>query len=109
MHIMSTITWFDVPRLEKNSFVGVFPPIEPCTWSLPCLYEQNTLRAKCGGVNPLNSTSESSEPAIVMHTKCHQFLLLMVDFKTLNKEEEQVKEDEPIKPKSNLKPRWVWL
>ena len=28
--------------------------------------------------------------------------------KILNKEEEQVKKDEPIKPKSNSKPRWVW-
>ena len=33
----------------------------PCTWSLPYLYEQNTLLVKCGGVNPPNSTSESSE------------------------------------------------
>ena len=49
----------------------------PCTWSLPCLYEQNTLRAKCGGVNPLNSISKTSEPAIMMHTRCRQLLLLM--------------------------------
>ena len=28
--------------------------------------------------------------------------------KMLNKEEEQVKKDEPVKPKSNLKPRWIW-
>jgi hypothetical protein len=26
----------------------------------------------------------------------------------LNKEEEQVKEDELVKPKSNSKPRWFW-
>jgi hypothetical protein len=32
----------------------------------------------------LNYTSESSEPAIMMYTRCHQ-LLLMLDFKTLNK------------------------
>ena len=28
--------------------------------------------------------------------------------KMLNKEEEQVKKDEPVKPKSNSKPRQVW-
>ena len=28
--------------------------------------------------------------------------------KMLNKEEEQVKKDEPIKPKSNSKPKRVW-
>ena len=28
--------------------------------------------------------------------------------KMLNKEEEQVKKDKPIRPKSNLKPRWMW-
>ena len=49
----------------------------PCTWSLPCLYEQNTLRAKCGEVDPPNSISESLEPAIMMHTRCRQLLLLM--------------------------------
>ena len=43
-----------------------------------------------------------------MHTRCHQFLLLIVDSETQNKEEEQVKKDEPIKPKSNSKPRWIW-
>jgi len=32
----------------------------------------------------------------------------MIDFETLNKEEEQVKKDEPIKPKSNSKPKHVW-
>ena len=37
-----------------------------------------------------------------MHTRCHQFLLLMFDFKTQNKEQEQVKKDEPVKPKSKL-------
>ena len=74
-----------------------------CTWSLPCLYEQNTLRSKCGGVNSPISTSKSSEPTIMMHTRCRQFLLLMVHFKTLNKEEEQVKKDEPVKPKSKHK------
>ena len=64
-------------------------------------YEQDTLQAKCGGVDLPNSTSESSKPAIMMHTRCRQFLLLMVDFETQNKEE-QVKKDEPIKPKSKL-------
>jgi hypothetical protein len=54
------------------------------------------------GVDLLSSISESSEPAIMMHTRCRQFLLLMVDFLTQNKEEEQVKKDEPIKPKSKL-------
>ena len=44
----------------------------------------------------------------MMHTRCRQFLLLMFDFKTQNKEEEQVKKDEPVKPKSNSKPRQVW-
>ena len=61
-----------------------------------------------GGVDPPNSTSESSKSAIMMHTRCRQFLLLMVDFETLNKEEEQVKKDEPVKPKSNSKLRRVW-
>ena len=51
----------------------------PCTWSLPCLYEHNILRAKCEGVDPPNSISESSEPPIMMHTKCHQLLLLMLE------------------------------
>ena len=32
----------------------------------------------------------------------------MVECETLNKEEEQVKKDEPVKPISNSKPRWVW-
>jgi hypothetical protein len=32
----------------------------------------------------------------------------MLDFKTINKEEEQVKKDEPIKSKSNSKPRRFW-
>ena len=49
----------------------------PCTWSLPCLFEQNTLWAKCGGVDPPNFTSESSNLAIMMHTRCRQLLLLM--------------------------------
>ena len=39
-------------------------------------------------VNSPISTSESSEPAIMMHTRCHQFLILMVDFETLNKDEQ---------------------
>jgi hypothetical protein len=38
----------------------------------------------------------------MMHIRCCQFWI--VDFETLNKEEEQVKKDEPIKPKSNSKP-----
>ena len=80
----------------------------PWTWSLPCLYEQNILRAKCGGVNSPNSASEISEPTIMVHTRCRQLLLLMIDFETLNKEEEQVKKDEPVKPKSSSKPRRVW-
>jgi hypothetical protein len=46
-----------------------------------------------GGVNPLNSTSGSSEPAIMMHTRCCQFLLLMVDLETLNNVEKQIKEE----------------
>ena len=37
-----------------------------------------------------------------MHTRCRQFLLLMFNFETQNKEE-QVKKDEPMKPKSKLK------
>ena len=44
-----------------------------------------------------------------MHTRCRQFLLLMVDFKTQNKEEEQVKKDEPVKPKSKLKTKMALM
>jgi hypothetical protein len=30
-----------------------------------------------------------------------------IGFKRLNKEEEQVKKDEPVKPRSNIKPIWI--
>jgi hypothetical protein len=56
-------------------------------------YEQNILQAKHGGVDSPNSTSENFEPAIMMHTRCRQFLLLMLDLKTLNNEEKHVKEE----------------
>ena len=33
-----------------------------CTWSLPCLYEQDTLQAKCGGVSWFPKFLQRSEP-----------------------------------------------
>jgi hypothetical protein len=63
---------------------------------------------KCGGIDPTNSTSESSEPAIMMHTRYRQFLLLMGDLETLNNKEEQVKKEGPVKPKLNSKLRRIW-
>ena len=49
-------------RLKKNKYtfgsVGVFHQQGPCTWSLPCLYEQDTLRAKHGGVFQLPASTK---------------------------------------------------
>jgi len=49
-------------RLEKNKYtfgsVGVFHQQGPCTWSMPCLYEQDTLRAKHGGVFQLPDSTK---------------------------------------------------
>ena len=39
----------------------------------------------------------------MMHTRCRQFLLLMVDFKTLNKEEKQVNKGSTYQTKIKLK------
>jgi hypothetical protein len=50
-----------------------------------------------------NSTSESSEPVSMMCIR----LSSKIGFKRLNKEEEQVKKDEPVKPRSNIKPIWI--
>ena len=94
-------------RLDKNKWsfgsIGVFPPTEPMHLISTLSSWAEHTSSKCGGVHPPSSTSESSKPAIMMHTRCRQFLLLMFDFKTQNKEEEQVKKDEPVKPKSKLK------
>jgi hypothetical protein len=38
----------------------------------------------------------------MMHTRYYQFWI--IDFETLNKEEEQVKKGELVKPRSNSKP-----
>ena len=44
--ILSTLSCSLCLRLEKNKYtfgsVGVFHQQDPCTWSLPCLYEQDT-------------------------------------------------------------------
>ena len=58
---------FNVPKIrEEYNFgsVGVFHQQSPCTWSLPCLYEQDTLQANCGRSSsiPQIFTSEGSEP-----------------------------------------------
>ena len=37
----------------------------PCTWSLPCLYEQDTLQAKCGGRHSIPQISISEGPESV--------------------------------------------
>ena len=55
-------------RLEKKNKVLVLLVFShqqsPCTWSLPCLYEQDTLQAKCGRSSsiPQIFTSEGSGP-----------------------------------------------
>jgi hypothetical protein len=60
----------------------------PCTWSLPCLCKQNTLRAKLGGVYRFSKfykwkfwTYKHAHWA-----RCCQLLLLMLHFKLLDEQ-----------------------